>query len=77
VPFAAAIRRDAGIATGAVGLITEPRHAEAILQAGDADVVLLGRESLRDPSWPLRAAAELGDSAPWPPQYERAKPRTR
>ncbi|HEY3612201.1 MAG TPA: NADH:flavin oxidoreductase/NADH oxidase [Gaiellales bacterium] len=76
VPFAAAIRRDAGIATGAVGLICEPQHAEAILQAGEADVVLLGRESLRDPSWPLRAAAVLGEaSGDWPPQYERAKPR--
>jgi 2,4-dienoyl-CoA reductase-like NADH-dependent reductase (Old Yellow Enzyme family) len=76
VPFAAAIRREAGVATGAVGLITEAQHAEAILQAGEADVVLLGRESLRDPSWPLRAAAELGEaSGEWPPQYERAKPR--
>jgi 2,4-dienoyl-CoA reductase-like NADH-dependent reductase (Old Yellow Enzyme family) len=76
VPFAAAIRHETGVATGAVGLITEPQHAEAILQAGEADVVLLGRESLRDPSWPLRAAAELGEaSGDWPPQYERAKPR--
>ncbi len=76
VPFAAAIRRAAGIATAAVGLITEPHQAEAILQAGEADVVLLGRESLRDPSWPLRAAAELGEaSGEWPPQYERARPR--
>jgi 2,4-dienoyl-CoA reductase-like NADH-dependent reductase (Old Yellow Enzyme family) len=76
VPFAAAVREGAGIATGAVGLITEPRQAEDILQAGDADVVLLGRESLRDASWPLRAALELGvESADWPPQYERARPR--
>ena len=76
VPFAAAIRREAGIATAAVGLITEPLQAESILQAGEADVVLLGRESLRDPSWPLRAAAELGEASDaWPLQYERARPR--
>jgi 2,4-dienoyl-CoA reductase-like NADH-dependent reductase (Old Yellow Enzyme family) len=76
VPFAAAIRRDAGIATAAVGLITEPLQAESILQAGEADVVLLGRESLRDPSWPLRAATALGEAGDaWPPQYERARPR--
>jgi 2,4-dienoyl-CoA reductase-like NADH-dependent reductase (Old Yellow Enzyme family) len=75
VPFAAAIRSRAGIATAAVGLITEPQQAEDILQAGDADVVLLGRESLRDPSWPLRAAAELGvESDAWPMQYRRARP---
>jgi 2,4-dienoyl-CoA reductase-like NADH-dependent reductase (Old Yellow Enzyme family) len=77
VPFAAAIRERANIATAAVGLITEPQHAEDILQAGDADVVLLGRESLRDASWPLRAAAELGvDGEAWPAQYLRARPRT-
>ena len=75
VPFAAAIREGAGVATAAVGLITEPQQAEDILQAGAADVVLLGRESLRDPSWPLRAAAELGvDSGDWPMQYRRARP---
>ena len=75
VPFASAVRRGADIATAAVGLITEPQQAEDILQAGDADVVLLGRESLRDPSWPLRAAAELGvDSDDWPLQYRRARP---
>jgi 2,4-dienoyl-CoA reductase-like NADH-dependent reductase (Old Yellow Enzyme family) len=75
VPFSSAIRRAAGIATAAVGLITEPVQAEEILVAGDADVILLGRESLRDPSWPLRAAAELGvDSEAWPSQYLRARP---
>ena len=75
VPFASAIRREAGIATAAVGLITEPVQAEEILATGDADVILLGRESLRDPSWPLRAAAELGvESEAWPPQYLRARP---
>ncbi|HET6174082.1 MAG TPA: NADH:flavin oxidoreductase/NADH oxidase [Gaiellales bacterium] len=76
VPFASAIRREADIATAAVGLITEPRQAEGILAAGDADVILLGRESLRDPSWPLRAALELGvESDAWPSQYLRARPR--
>jgi 2,4-dienoyl-CoA reductase-like NADH-dependent reductase (Old Yellow Enzyme family) len=76
VPFSAAIRRGAGIATAAVGLITEPAQAEEILAAGEADVILIGRESLRDPSWPLRAAAELGvESEAWPPQYLRARPR--
>jgi 2,4-dienoyl-CoA reductase-like NADH-dependent reductase (Old Yellow Enzyme family) len=75
VPFAAAVRRDAEIATAAVGQITEPEQAEAILQAYEADVVLIGRESLRDPSWPLRAASELGEeSIAWPQQYERARP---
>jgi 2,4-dienoyl-CoA reductase-like NADH-dependent reductase (Old Yellow Enzyme family) len=75
VPFSAAIRQGADVATAAVGLITEPQQAEDILQAGDADVVLLGRESLRDPCWPLRAAAELGvESDDWPVQYQRARP---
>ena len=75
VPFSAAIRQGADVATAAVGLITEPQQAEDILQAGDADVVLLGRESLRDASWPLRAAAELGvESDDWPMQYRRARP---
>jgi 2,4-dienoyl-CoA reductase-like NADH-dependent reductase (Old Yellow Enzyme family) len=73
VPFAAAIRRGAGIATGAVGLITQSVQAEQILAAGDADVVLLARAFLRDPYWPLHAARELGAAAPWPPQYLRAK----
>ena len=75
VPFAAAVRRGAGVATAAVGLITEPQQAEDILQAGDADVILLGRASLRDASWPLRAALELGvESDAWPSQYLRARP---
>ena len=75
VPFAAAVRREAGIATGAVGLIAEPSHAERIVADGDADLVLLARELLRDPHWPLRAARELGAEGPWPKQYERARPR--
>ncbi len=73
VPFAERVKREAGIATGAVGLITEPAQAEAILAEGKADVVLLARQLLRDPYWPLRAAAELGGEHPWPVQYLRAK----
>lgn len=73
-PFATAIRQQAGIATGAVGLITEPTQAEQIVATGLADVVLLARELLRDPYWPLHAAEALGVDVPWPPQYERAKP---
>jgi 2,4-dienoyl-CoA reductase-like NADH-dependent reductase (Old Yellow Enzyme family) len=73
VPFAAAIRA-AGIATGAVGLITEPKQAEEVLALGQADLVFLARELLRDPHWPLRAAAELGEQIEWPKQYERARP---
>jgi 2,4-dienoyl-CoA reductase-like NADH-dependent reductase (Old Yellow Enzyme family) len=73
VPFAEAIRRDAGIATGAVGLITEAKQAEQIIATGHADVVLLARELLRDPYWPLHAARELGADIKWPKQYERAK----
>ena len=72
VPFAARIRTEAGIATGAVGLITEPTQAEQILAEGSADLVLLGRELLRDPRWPLRAAQVLGAEVPWPASYARA-----
>ncbi len=72
VPFAEAIRRDAGIATGAVGMITEARQAEQIIAEGKADVVLLARAMLRDPYWPLHAAQVLGADARWPVQYERA-----
>ena len=73
VPFAARVRSEADVATGAVGLITEPKQAEEILAAGEADVVLLARELLRDPHWPLRAAGELGVDVEWPAQYRRAK----
>lgn len=73
VPFAARVRAEAGIASGAVGLITDPKQAEDVLADGSADVVLLGRELLRDPHWPLRATAELGDGEElWPVQYARA-----
>jgi 2,4-dienoyl-CoA reductase-like NADH-dependent reductase (Old Yellow Enzyme family) len=74
VPFAAAIRRDAGIATGAVGLITDASQADAIIRGGDADVVLLARAELRDPYWPLHAAQALGVEVAWPSQYLRGKP---
>jgi 2,4-dienoyl-CoA reductase-like NADH-dependent reductase (Old Yellow Enzyme family) len=72
VPFAARIRREAGIATGAVGLITQAQQAEDILRRGDADLILIARESLRDPYFPRRAAAELGAAIQAPRQYGRA-----
>ncbi|BFI95454.1 MAG: NADH:flavin oxidoreductase/NADH oxidase [Rhodanobacter sp.] len=72
VPFAARIRREAGIATGAVGLITEAKQAGDIVANGEADVVLIARESLRDPYFPRRAAKELGASLDAPLQYQRA-----
>jgi len=73
VPFAAAIRKEAGMPTAAVGLITEPAQAEQVVATGQADAVLLARELLRDPYWPLRAAKDLRAEAPWPKQYERAR----
>ncbi|MBN8922474.1 MAG: oxidoreductase [Rhodanobacter sp. 68-29] len=72
VPFAARVRREAGIATGAVGLITGARQAADIVDNGEADVVLIARESLRDPYFPRRAAQELGAQLPAPAQYLRA-----
>jgi 2,4-dienoyl-CoA reductase-like NADH-dependent reductase (Old Yellow Enzyme family) len=75
VPFAERIRRDAGVATGAVGLITRADQADAIIANGQADIVLLARELLRDPYWPLHAAEQLGHRVPWPPQYLRAAHR--
>ncbi len=74
VPFAHRVRSEAGMASGAVGLITRPEQAQAIVERGEADLVLLGRESLRDPSWPQRAARALDvDARPlYPPQYLRA-----
>ena len=74
VGFASRIRREAGIATAAVGLITEPAQANAIVAEGEADVVLLARATLRDPYWPMHAAAALGEPASWPKQYLRAAP---
>jgi 2,4-dienoyl-CoA reductase-like NADH-dependent reductase (Old Yellow Enzyme family) len=74
VPFAEAIRREVGIATAAVGMITSPMQADEIVRNGRADIVLLARESLRDPNWPIKAANELHrkDKAPIPVQYARA-----
>ncbi len=72
VPFAARIRREAGIATGAVGLITTAEQAAAIVANGEADVVLMARESLRDPYFPRRAAKRLGAQITAPVQYQRA-----
>ncbi len=74
VPFARQLRAGAGIATASVGLITEPAQAEAIIAGGDADIVLLAREFLRQPHWPLLASHALGGDATWPVQYERAHP---
>jgi 2,4-dienoyl-CoA reductase-like NADH-dependent reductase (Old Yellow Enzyme family) len=73
-PFAERIRREAKILTGAVGMITAPSQADHIIRTGQADVAIIAREFLRDPYWPLRAARELGYSAPWPVQYVRAAP---
>jgi 2,4-dienoyl-CoA reductase-like NADH-dependent reductase (Old Yellow Enzyme family) len=70
-PFAAAIRKEAGLATGAVGMVTEPRQAEQIIANGEADAVLLARAMLRDPYWPLHAAKSLGVDVAWPVQYGR------
>jgi 2,4-dienoyl-CoA reductase-like NADH-dependent reductase (Old Yellow Enzyme family) len=75
VPFARRIRDEAEIPVAAVGLITEAAQAEQIIANGDADVVLMGRELLRNPRWPLAAAQELGAAIAWPPQYDRARPR--
>ena len=74
VPFADRIRRDANIATAAVGFITEPKQADDIIRHGQADIVLLARELLRDPYWPAHAAKTLGQKelVPTPPQYARA-----
>ncbi|GAA4731997.1 NADH:flavin oxidoreductase/NADH oxidase [Flavisolibacter ginsenosidimutans] len=71
--FAARIKKEAGIMTGAVGLITTATEAENILQNNEADLILLARQFLRDPYFPLHAAKELGVDAAWPVQYQRAK----
>jgi 2,4-dienoyl-CoA reductase-like NADH-dependent reductase (Old Yellow Enzyme family) len=72
--FAERIRREAKILTAAVGMITSPAQADHIVRSGQADMVLLAREMLRDPYWPLRAARELGQATPWPRQYMRSAP---
>ena len=73
VPFAARIRNEAGIPTGAVGLITEPHQADAIISNGEADAIFMAREFLRNPRWPLQAARELKAEVNWPPQLIRGK----
>jgi 2,4-dienoyl-CoA reductase-like NADH-dependent reductase (Old Yellow Enzyme family) len=73
VPFAAAIRREVKIPTGAVGLITDPHQAEQTLVCGEADAIFLARQMLRDPYWPLHAARALGEDIPWPAPYARAR----
>ncbi|MFL6232207.1 MAG: oxidoreductase, partial [Thermoanaerobaculia bacterium] len=73
VPFARRIRHEAGIRTGAVGMITEPRQAEEILRNGDADLIFLARELLRNPYWVQKAQRELGEPVALPVQYERAR----
>jgi 2,4-dienoyl-CoA reductase-like NADH-dependent reductase (Old Yellow Enzyme family) len=73
VEFAEKIKKEAGILTGAVGLITTATQADEIIQTGQADLVIMAREFLRDPYFPLRAAHELGVEVKWPVQYERAK----
>ena len=74
VPFAAAIRKQVDIPTAAVGMITEPAQADAIITSGQADLVFLAREMLREPYWALKAGRALGQDQKWPIQYERAKP---
>jgi len=73
VPFASAIKKEAGILTSAVGMITGVDQAESILTNGDADLILQARESLREPYFALKAAKALGDDISWPLQYVRAK----
>ncbi|MGB7135548.1 MAG: NADH:flavin oxidoreductase/NADH oxidase [Acidobacteriaceae bacterium] len=75
VPFSEAIRRETGILTGAVGMITDPAQGATILRTGQADLVIIAREFLRDPYWPLHAAAALEVATAWPVQYLRAAPR--
>jgi 2,4-dienoyl-CoA reductase-like NADH-dependent reductase (Old Yellow Enzyme family) len=71
--FAERIRREAAVKTGAVGLIRSADQAEHVLRSGQADVVILARQLLRDPYWPLAAAKQLGVQVRWPPQYDRAR----
>lgn len=75
VPFADKVRKETGITTGAIGLITDPRQAEDIIASGKADFVSLARAMLYNPRWPLHAAAALGEEIKYPPQYDRCSPR--
>lgn len=72
VPFAARIKAETGIPVAAVGMITEPDQAAKILDNSEADAILMGRELLRNPSWPLHTARALGAETRIPPQYQRA-----
>jgi len=73
VAFAETVRREGGVLTGAVGMITDPAQADQIIRSGQADVVILARQFLREPYWPLLAARALGHDIKWPLQYERGK----
>jgi 2,4-dienoyl-CoA reductase-like NADH-dependent reductase (Old Yellow Enzyme family) len=75
VPFARRVRKESGIHTAAVGMITDAAQAEQVIADGDADMVFLAREMLRQPHWPLLAARQLGVEVEWPKQYERARGR--
>ncbi len=74
VPFASRIKKETGLPTAAVGFITSPEQAEQIIRTEEADMVVLAREFLRDPYWPLHAAKQLKQEIAWPKQYLRAKP---
>ena len=74
MPFAREVKRAVGIPVVAVGLITEPEQAEAIVATGDADLIALARTILYDPRWPWHAAARLGAQVKAPPQYLRSQP---
>ena len=73
--FAERIRREAGVRSAVVGYITGATQADTIVRSGQGDLVVMARELLRRPHWPLAAARELGQEVRWPPQYLRAKPR--
>ena len=73
VEFAEKVKKESGILTAAVGLITEAKQADEIIQSGQADMTMLARQLLREPYFPLRAAFELGHDVKWPDQYLRAK----
>lgn len=72
VPFAERVKREAGMPTAAVGLITAPEQAEQIVRSGQADLIVMARELLRDPYWPLHAAGQLRQTPTIPQQYQRA-----
>ncbi|MDP2986595.1 MAG: oxidoreductase, partial [Hydrogenophaga sp.] len=75
VPLAEQVKREVGLPTIAVGLVTEPEQAEAIIASGQADLVAMARAMLYDPRWPWHAAAKLGAQVDAPPQYWRSQPR--